>query len=80
MEEAGFVRREVGTSDARQRSVHLTERGAALLAEVEGIYAEIEHEWASVIGSARVHQLRHDLATVLTHANDGRLPPVRPTW
>jgi DNA-binding MarR family transcriptional regulator len=77
---AGYVERGVGAQDARQRPVRLTPRGAELLRGVEEIYAELEGEWADVIGAARVQRMRHDLVRVLSGSRDGELPPVRPTW
>ena len=80
MESAGYVRRSAGDDDARQRPVHLTAKGARLLGTVERIYRELEAEWADVIGAAGVEALRRDLVEVLTDAETGVLPPVRPTW
>jgi DNA-binding MarR family transcriptional regulator len=78
MVEAGYVRRETDAVDARQRLVHLTDRGRRLLTAVEAIYVELEARWARALGTAEVERLRRDLATVLM--KDGTLPPVRPTW
>jgi DNA-binding MarR family transcriptional regulator len=75
---AGYVRREAGDADSRQRPVQLTNRGRRLLAAVEDIYAMLEARWAEVIGVRNVERLRRDLTRVL--AQDGALPPVRPTW
>jgi DNA-binding MarR family transcriptional regulator len=79
MVEAGYVRRVAGRDDARQRPVRLTARGRRLLSAVEQIYRELEAEWATAIGAAAVERLRRDLVRVLVD-DDGRLPPVRPTW
>jgi DNA-binding MarR family transcriptional regulator len=76
----GYVRRAVGVDDARQRPIQLSARGKRLLSAVEEIYAELEREWADVIGRTNVNQMRRDLACVLTTLHDGELPPVRPTW
>lgn len=78
MEDAGYVRRGAGATDSRQRPVQLTARGRRLLDAVEEIYAELEARWATVIGAGNVERLRSDLTRVL--ADDGALPPVRPTW
>lgn len=75
---AGYLRRGTGAGDGRQRPVHLTGRGQALLATVEEIYAELEREWEERIGAASVERLRHDLVEVLSAG--GELPPVRPPW
>ena len=75
-----YVRRGVGEADGRQRPVHITARGKELLAKVEHLYAELEGEWAKVIGGSEVERLRGDLVQVVAAAHDGELPPVRPTW
>ncbi len=79
MEVSGYVRRGVGETDRRQRPVVLTPRGFELLATVEAIYAELEAEWAMVIGERGVERLRRDLVRVLSGTDGGALPPVRPT-
>jgi DNA-binding MarR family transcriptional regulator len=75
-----YVQRESGAQDGRQRPVHLTPRGAELLRAVEQIYAELEQEWAQVIGASDLQRMRRDLVRVLADASDGELPPVRPSW
>ena len=80
MEAAGYVRRSASCADGRRREVELSERGQHLLAAVEEIYAELEAEWADVIGEGNLVGLRADLARVVAHRHDGALPPVRPTW
>lgn len=79
MAAAGYVRRGTG-DDQRQRPVALTPRGRQLLGVVESIYAELEQEWADVIGVAGVERVRRDVARVLRAQHAGELPPVRPTW
>jgi DNA-binding MarR family transcriptional regulator len=78
MEEAGYVRRVAHPGDGRARTVALTDRGLRLLDAVEEIYAELEAEWAAVLGAARVEALRTDLEAVLRHGHGGELPSVRP--
>jgi len=80
MEGEGFVRRRPDGDDARAKLVELTPRGHELLAAVEEIYADLESEWAKVVGRRRVEAIRADLLTVLRTAHDGDLPPIRPTW
>lgn len=80
MEGAGYVRRSVGSSDARRREVELSPRGRKLLLDVEAIYSELEAEWAAVIGERGVARLRSDLSKVVSDRHDGALPAVRPTW
>jgi len=80
MAAAGYVRRSVGAADARRREVELSERGRRLLDAVEAIYAELEAEWASVIGERGLARLRADLTRAVADRHDGSLPAVRPTW
>lgn len=80
MVDAGYVERQVGVDDARQRAVSLTPRGAELLSAVEEIYEELEAEWAAEIGERAVERVRTDLARVLRSRHGGTLPPVRPGW
>jgi DNA-binding MarR family transcriptional regulator len=78
MAACGYVSRGADPADGRQRPVDLTGRGRELLAAVEQIYAELEGDWAEVIGAARVDSMRRDLLRVLSGDGDGQLPPVRP--
>lgn len=78
MQEAGYVTRERHDRDDRAKLVRLTDRGHALLAAVEEIYAELESEWAGLIGVAAVESVRGDLTTVLAHVHGGRLPVITP--
>ncbi|MCA9514781.1 MAG: MarR family transcriptional regulator [Myxococcales bacterium] len=78
MEAAGLLAREADAEDGRRVALALTARGHAVLAEVEAIYAELEAEWANVLGAARVEALRADLARVVAAAHGGELPAVRP--
>jgi DNA-binding MarR family transcriptional regulator len=75
----GYLERGADPEDGRQRPVHLTARGEELLRSVEQIYAELEAQWAGVIGAPHVQRMRRDLVRVLSGAS-GELPPVRPTW
>ncbi len=80
MEASGYIERGADPLDGRQRPVSLTSRGQELLRSVEQIYAALEAECAQVIGASHVQRMRRDLLRLLTDGNDGKLPPVRPTW
>jgi DNA-binding MarR family transcriptional regulator len=80
MEAADLVRRRAHTEDGRAKLVEITPQGRRLLRDVEAVYAELEAEWAAVIGREHVESLRRDVANVLRTQNDGELPPIRPTW
>lgn len=74
----GYATRDVHPDDARARIVALTEQGHRLLDAVEDIYRELEAEWAQLVGSNRLTEVRSDLQTVVRAAYGGTLPPVRP--
>lgn len=76
---AGLVERVADARDARAKDLRLTDRGHALLTDVEEIYGELEAGWAAVLGADGVEELRRDLESVVRAAHDGALPPVRPT-
>jgi DNA-binding MarR family transcriptional regulator len=81
MLEAGYLMgaaREVG--DGRVRPLQLSVSGAELLAAVEELYAQLEAEWAEVIGRNSLERLRRDLTRVVVASHGGDLPAVRPTW
>jgi DNA-binding MarR family transcriptional regulator len=80
MEGDGYVRRRPADDDGRAKVVELTARGHRLLAAVQEVYAELEDQWAEVLGRARVEALRHDLHQVLLATHGGTLPAIRPTW
>jgi DNA-binding MarR family transcriptional regulator len=74
---AGYLERTIDPGDARVRRVQLSERGRALLAEVEDIWRELEDGWAGTLGGARLKGLRGELETVVRAAHGGALPAVR---
>ena len=80
MTETGYLAPGADAVDGRQRPLSLTARGRRLLATVEEIYAELEAEWAAVIGTVAIQRIRRDLTRVIVTSHDGTLPPVRPTW
>lgn len=80
MAAARLIRRNDNEADGRVKNITLAPRGRRLLAAVERIYAELEGEWAGVVGSTSVDAMRTDLTRVLRRQNDGALPPIRPTW
>lgn len=77
MEAGGYVRQRPDPADARARRISLTPRGRRFLVAVEGIYRELEAEWAETLGAPRVESLRGDLVTVLEALHGGALPTVR---
>jgi DNA-binding MarR family transcriptional regulator len=79
MVEAGLVERVADPTDGRAMNLRLTERGHALLGDVEQIYRDLEAEWGRTLGGNGVESLRRDLDTVIRAAHGGALPPVRPS-
>jgi DNA-binding MarR family transcriptional regulator len=77
MMEAGYVELAADPADARAKQVRLSDRGRALLAEVEGIWAELEQDWAATLGADRLTGLCADLETLVRAAHGGALPEVR---
>jgi DNA-binding MarR family transcriptional regulator len=80
MAEAGYLRRTIGTGDARQKPIVLTDRGRDLLGVVEQIYLVLEARWADVIGAEEVERLRADLTAAVTDNGRRELPAIRPAW
>ena len=78
--EAGYVSHVAGEADGRQRPLRLTKRGLRLLEAVESIYVELEDAMAERIGTHALDRVRSGLTRLVMSANDGRVPPVRPTW
>jgi DNA-binding MarR family transcriptional regulator len=79
MAAAGYVWRGAPGEDARLRPIRPTDRGLELLGAVEAIYRELEDAWAAALGDPGLERLRRDLIHVVAD-DQGRLPPVRPTW
>jgi len=76
----GYLRRGDHPEDARSKQLKPSAKGARLLTTVEAIYAEIEAEWAAVIGASAFERMRVDLTRALRGLHDGSLPAIRPTW
>lgn len=78
MAAADLVDRTTDPDDARARRLRLSARGRRLLDVVEGIYTELEAEWAAIIGDRQLRETSRRLARVLVAVHHGKLPPVRP--
>ena len=79
MEAAGYLEARAGSADGRVKRVALTPRARRLLVVVEGIYADLEAEWAGVVGGDAVEAVRTTVRDALLATNGGTLPGVRPT-
>lgn len=80
MEAEHYLTRKPHPEDARAKLLHIAPKGRRVLEAAESVYAELESEWAKIIGKARLEALRADLSCVLRAAHGGELPPIRPTW
>ncbi|MFZ2502868.1 MAG: MarR family transcriptional regulator [Nocardioides sp.] len=78
MTDAGLVERESDLADARRQLVRLRDTGHQLLADVEAIYAELEEEWALLIGTTAMSKMRAGLTHALLGSHGGELPALRP--
>ena len=78
MESAQYLERRAHAEDGRAKLLRITPQGKRLLSTVEAIYAELEAEWASVIGAGALRSMRADLTRALRAMHGGELPPVRP--
>lgn len=79
MEESRFIHRRSNADDGRVKEVALARRGHELLVVVEAIYADLEAEWAAVIGEVALEQTRTRLTRVVRARHGGQLPRLRPT-
>ena len=78
MVEAGLLERKPDESDRRQLLLSVSPTGQALLTDVEAIYADLEAEWAAIIGEVALTQTKQRLAKVLDTVHRGALPAIRP--
>jgi DNA-binding MarR family transcriptional regulator len=79
MVDADYVARNPHPDDQRAKIITLTARGARLLDDVKEIYAELESEWANILGGNQIENMRANLVTVLLETHGGRLPQIRAT-
>ena len=69
LETAGYVTREPDARDARARLVTITPTGRTLVEEGARIGAEIEREWADLLGADDLAQMRRALARLSEHTD-----------
>jgi DNA-binding MarR family transcriptional regulator len=74
LEAAGYLERVPDPSDGRARLVRLTRRGWECIAYARAAIADIEVEWAAVIGPARLAEIKEALGEL-----NGALA-VEPSW
>jgi DNA-binding MarR family transcriptional regulator len=73
----GYVERRPHPTDRRARVIVLAARGWACIERVVALWADIENQWAALIGPGRLTALRDDLSAFVTYAGS---PPIRPLW
>lgn len=66
---AGYVTREPDARDARARLVTITPTGRTLVEEGARIGAEVEREWADLLGADDLAQMRRALARLSEHTD-----------
>jgi len=61
LEQLGYLERRPDADDLRSKRIVLTERGEATVPVIRAAVAEIERDWAGVLGEDRFEQLREFL-------------------
>jgi DNA-binding MarR family transcriptional regulator len=69
----GYVERVADEADARAKLVRPTKRGRAAVAEARRVAAEIERDWAKLVGEAKLRELKG----LLEELHDALWPPER---
>lgn len=64
LEQHGYLTRVPDPGDGRAKLVVPTERGRAALAEARRIFAELEAEWAELVGPEELEALRRTLTRI----------------
>ncbi|GGO89818.1 MarR family winged helix-turn-helix transcriptional regulator [Wenjunlia tyrosinilytica] len=64
LERLGYVRRAADPSDARRKTVQLTERGVDCLVRSARIFDELRERWARTLGEERLDAMEEDLRKV----------------
>jgi DNA-binding MarR family transcriptional regulator len=77
LERLGYVRREPGQQDRRQKVVVLTDRGYDMLARSARIFDELRASWTARIGTEQLRVFEADLRTITEGA---RSPLDVPGW
>lgn len=81
LEKRGYVTRQPHPSDKRGKIILLTERGWSCIRAAEASLSHLEAQWAAIIGTGRMEELRTTLRQLITIAHGGTLPQkFRPIW
>ncbi|MCD4527324.1 MarR family winged helix-turn-helix transcriptional regulator [Nocardioides sp. cx-173] len=65
LEERGYVVREPDPADRRRLSLHVTERGLAMLREGEAIFDELRARWEAQVGAGTLGEVERALRQLL---------------
>lgn len=74
LEAAGYVTREPDPRDARARLVTITPRGWELVEVGARVVADVEQEWADLLGADGLPRLRSALARLSEHSDQHPAP------
>jgi len=83
LEALNLVRRAAHHQDGRAKLVELTEEGQRALGRAVDAWTGVEREWADLVGSDAVHQVRRAMVAFLEAYGDwheGDEPRLRPVW
>ncbi|WP_367138717.1 MarR family winged helix-turn-helix transcriptional regulator [Saccharothrix sp. HUAS TT1] len=72
----GYVHRTPHPTDRRAHSLRLTGKGRSYLRFADELWAELEQEFADLVGAERLAALREGMETYLAGAEGG----IRPVW
>src|SRR5436190_3411675 len=64
LERLGYLERRPDPDDLRSRRIALTDRGRSIIPVIRNAVRETEREWAAVLGSDRLEELRSTLLTL----------------
>jgi DNA-binding MarR family transcriptional regulator len=70
----------VDGQDARTKPLALTPKGHDAVAASVAIQADIDAQWAALVGPRRMATTRAVLEQAVRAAGDGELPPIRLAW
>jgi len=71
LEELGYLRREVDSSDQRSKRIRLTPRGHSAITAIRGIVTDVETEWQQQLGPRDFGRLRELLGQLYVIAARG---------
>jgi len=70
LEVQGYIERAVDPADQRAVLVKLSDAGRRFLRDARGVKIDIEEEYAALVGSEALEELRQSLETIVEHYDD----------